>query len=49
MGSLHLVLGAEVFNHLLALAIDSARKEHDQQVPRLQNWIHGRFDEEVEP
>ena len=37
----NLVLGTQVFDHFLLLAIDTARKNDNHQMPWLQSWIHG--------
>ena len=38
----HLILGPQVLDHLLLLAIDPARENNDVQLPRLKNKIHER-------
>ena len=39
----YLVLGPQILDHFLLLAIDPAGKEHHHQVPRLQNEVHLRL------
>jgi hypothetical protein len=38
-----LVLGPQILDHFLLLAIEPAGKEQNQQLPRLQNEIHLRL------
>jgi hypothetical protein len=37
------VLGSQILNHFLLLAIDPAGKDHDEQLPRLKNKFHRRL------
>ena len=37
----HLVLGPQVVNHLLLLPMDPARDDHQQQLPGLEDQVHG--------
>jgi hypothetical protein len=43
------VLGSQILNHILLLAIDPAGKDHDEQLPRLQNEFHRRLDGQAKP
>ena len=38
----HLVLGSQVLDHFLLLAIDPASEDDDIELPRLKNEIHDR-------
>ena len=43
------VFAAQIFNHMLLLAIDPAGKCCNQQMSRLQNYIHQRLGDKGKP
>ncbi len=43
------VLGSQILDHFLLLAIDPSGKDQDKQLPRLQNEFHRRFADQAKP
>ena len=41
------ILGTQVFDHFLLLAVNPAGKEHQHQLPRVQNKVHRRIGDRV--
>ena len=44
----HLAFDPQVIEHLLLLSIDPASKNHEEELPRLQDKAHGEPDREAE-
>ena len=43
------VLGSQILDHFLLLAIDPSGKDQDKQLPRLQNGFHRRLGDHAKP